>query len=205
MQGVTHLSELEKKLIQAQVQPGEVVRWAGREPRSRILRKHGLRIGLFSLWTVGAGLLAARMILMNPTFLQKSFTSMLPVLAPICLAAVGAVLLGCEVILILKFEPELYAITTHRALVIPPGKNQAVWAYGPESLKMVKVRRRKDGSGDIIFERCVRWSTDAEGRSTRQSRVIGFFSLPCLKEVYEKLAQIGQPTLVDFERRRTIQ
>jgi hypothetical protein len=194
------LSEAHRKLILAQLQPGEFVRWVGRQPAARYWSKRWLRIGFYSLWTVLNGYLAAMMILMNPNFWHKSFNSALPVLAPLVLAVLGIVLLLRELIRLRKGGPDLYAISSRRALVISSGHDPQVWCYPAAALKGLQVRRHKDGSGDIIFEQSVGWSTDAQGRSTRQSRVVGFFGLPCVNEVYDWLEQIERPDKEAFEQ-----
>jgi hypothetical protein len=193
------------KLIQEQLLAGEALCWVGCEPRSRIWRKRLPWIVSFSLWTIAAGLLAGMLILMNPEFLKKSASGALPVLAPVCLAAAGGYLLGREIVRASQRAPQLYAITTRRALVISPGQDENVRSYELEAVKSAAVKRRKDGSGNIVFERGVHWNKDAQGRSTRLRREVGFFSLASVDEVRDRLCRLGQPELVRMIHQSTRQ
>jgi hypothetical protein len=194
------LSEPQLKLILEQVPPGERLCWVGGEPRIRYLRKRLVWIVLFSLWTVTADLFAASMILMNPIFLRNSLAGMLPVLTPLILAALGGFLLGREILRPNKRAPDLYALTNRRALVIAPGREVKTWRYDPQAARSIQVRRRRGGSGDILFERSAQWSTDAEGRATRKVKVVGFYGLPCVDEVARWLDQIERPDLARMGR-----
>jgi hypothetical protein len=186
------LSERQMKLIREQVSPGEWLCWVGCEPRQRYLRGRLVRIFLFSLWTGFAGMFAARMILVNPTFLQKSFSGTLPVLTPLILAALGGFLLGREIFRLGRREPDLYALTNRRALVISPGCEVKTWRYDPVAARSIQIKRRRGGSGDILFERSAGWSTDMEGRATRKVKLVGFYGLPRVDEVLRWLDQLDQ-------------
>lgn len=200
MEECRSLSQAQITLIQEQLKTGEGLCWVGCEPRSRVWRKRLSRIVILSLWTMTAGLLAGMLVLMNPGFLKKSVSGALPVLAPVCLAGVGGYLLGREILRASQHDPQLYALTTRRALVISPGQDEKVHAYGIETVRSVEVKRRKGGSGDIVFERGVHWSRDVQGRSTRLAREVGFFGLTSVDEVMEILQRISQPELARMIR-----
>jgi hypothetical protein len=194
------LSEPQMKLIREQVSPGEWLCWSGCEPRARYLCGRLVRIVLFSLWTVTASLFAASMILMNPNFLRNSLAGTLPVLTPLILAALGGFLLGREIYRPRKREPDLFALTNQRALIIAPGREVRTWHYDPQAVRSIQVRRRRDGSGDILFERSAKWSTDAEGRTTRNMKVIGFYGVPCVDVVLRWLDQTDRLDLARMDR-----
>jgi hypothetical protein len=181
------LTQEQIELIRAQISPCERLCWAGQEPSSRHLRKHAWRIAIFAGWTGVAGFFAARSIVLNPYVLRYSMTDMLSALTPLILAVLGGVFLVREILVWQKIGPDLYALTNRRALVITPGKGVISWRYNSNAARSIQVRRRKNGSGDIIFERCARWSTDAEGRATRQVNDIGFYGLRCVDEVLCRL------------------
>jgi hypothetical protein len=189
------------KLVQSILQPGEVLLWTEREPQLRYLGQRLLRIFLYSLWTAIAALLAGRMILMNPGFLKTSFENMVPVLLPIILAGVGAVLLTREIVHPIKREPDIYAVTNRRALIISLRREPHIQSYGAEILPEIKVIRRKGGRGDILFEHNLQWVTDAEGRSTSQARIIGFLGVPAVDEVLKLMQRIDQANTKIFYTR----
>jgi hypothetical protein len=177
------LTQQQVELIRAQISPWERLCWAGQEPRSRRLRKHAWRIAIYTAWTGVAGFYTARSIALNPYFLRYSMVDMLSALTPLILSALGGVLLTREILSWRKTGPDLYALTNRRALVITSGRGVQAWRYDSSAAHAIQVRRRKDGSGDIIFERRVQWSMDAEGRSARQQKDIGFYGLRCVDEV----------------------
>jgi hypothetical protein len=193
MDSANFLSENQLNQVQACLRPGEVIRWVGCESRARRLRLHLLRLGFYLVLTVAATIMAGRMILMNPGFLQASLNGMLPVLTPIVLAGLGGVLLVREIIFPQKRRVDLYAITNRRALVLSSNHEIHLWSYGVDALSQLKIKRRRNGHGDILLEQDVQWTTDAEGRSTRQVRMVGFYGLSSVDQVLRHLEQIGQP------------
>lgn len=184
------LTEQQLDLIRQKILPGEVLRWLGHEPRGKFLKHRIFRISRLIILTILASLFAASMSIINPDFWRKSLPNMLPVLIPAVLAILSTFLLGQEIIQPAKSGVDLYAITNRRALVISNGSKHRLWSYGPDIVKTAQVRHRKDGSGDIIFESNFHWSTDKEGRSTWQSRKVGFFGLKSVDEINCLLHQI---------------
>lgn len=186
------LTQAQAKRLEAALLPGETVCWAGCEPRSHYIGKFLLRLAIFTLWTASAGWLAGRLILMNPQFVHNSLNGVLPVLAPLGLALAGAFLLGREIVQAVRGGPRVYAITRRRAVVINGGRQGRTWAYGPEALHCMQVRRRRGGGGDILFESGARWTADGLGRAMRERRTVGFFGVRDVDEVVGKLEQIEQ-------------
>ena len=186
--------------VRQEILPGEMVTWIGCEPHLKYRLKRLLRIGLLAVWFILAISFAALMLLMNPAFLQKSFRYMLPVLTPVAIALPGGYFLLRETFSPGKSGPDLYAITTRRALVISVGREKTVCSYDPEMVKSIQIKRRKDGSGDIIFENTVQWDMDAEGRPTRLRRKAGFFGLRSVDDINSKFQQIGgaDQTVIDL-------
>lgn len=201
MDSANSLSETQLNLIQACLQLGEVLRWIGCEPRVRYLRQRLLRLGLYLVWTAAAAGIAGKMILMNPGVLKVSLNGMLPVLTPVFLAGAGGVLLVREIVRPHKHGVDLYAITNRRALVLSFNHEPHLRYYGVEVLPRLKIKRYKNGHGDILFEQDVQWTTDAEGRSTHQVRKVGFFGLNSVDEVLCTLQQIDQP---EWELRKRV-
>ena len=76
----------------------------------------------------------------------------------------------------------LYVVTDRRALVMAPGwfgkRRTEVYPLGPDRVK--KIRRKSDGSGDLVFEL---GTSQSSGSGER-----GFFSVPRVREVEERLA-----------------
>ncbi len=48
-----------------------------------------------------------------------------------------------------------YVVTDRRALVIDPSAKERIRSFDPEQIRSIKVKRRPDGSGNILFERDV--------------------------------------------------
>ncbi|MCU0489392.1 MAG: hypothetical protein MUE67_10620 [Anaerolineales bacterium] len=190
MNRTSQLSETQLYLIRSYIQPGEVLRWVGCEPSSRFLCQYLLRLGLFFLWTGLAALWAGELIWLNPQFLQARLEEMLPVLASGALAGAGGFYLVREFICPARRAPDLYVITTRRALVISSCREPVVRVYGPDSIANLMIKRRKGGRGDLLFEHKVQWVTDEQGRSTHRVRRVGFFGLPAVDEVMHFLEQI---------------
>jgi hypothetical protein len=180
------------QFIKAQLNTGERLCWVGRESRRRYRAGRVLRIALFCVWFALAGFLSAVAIAANPDFLRDSFSEALPVIIPLILAALGGLMLGREIFFPRKREPDLYALTNQRAMVIVAGHAVKVWNYGAQAARSIQVRRHRRGAGDIIFERRAQWGTDAEGRATRSIDVIGFFDVPSVDDVLSCLAQIDK-------------
>jgi len=195
------ISKSQMELIRAQIFPGETLCWVGQEPRSRYLWRRLFRIALFALITCLMGLLAAMMILMNPDFLHFSFTSAIPVLTPLLLAAAGGFLLGREILRPQKRAPDLYALTNRRGLVITIEGEVKFWRYDPQAARSIQIHRHRDGSGDIIFERSVKWGSDEQGRSTRRMNLVAFYGLPDVDEVLCQLKQIEPSSSLKIDRR----
>jgi hypothetical protein len=198
MAASSQLTESQMQVIQAQLQSGELLCWTGSAPRHRSL--HRLRITLLAACTGLMVLLTGMLLLLNPGFLRRSISAALPVLLLTCLAALGGLLLASELYFSGKREPSVYAITNRRALVITQPSPGKVSAYGMEILQAVKIRQRRDGSGDILFEYAARWEADELGRLRRQTQPVGFFGLPDVQAVYRLLQNIGKPLLINESR-----
>jgi hypothetical protein len=187
------LTEYQLDSIQAELSPGEILCWVGQEPRLRYLLPRILQITLLCILTVLAGFFFGMMMLLNPRFLEMSFINMLPVLALLALAISGILLLFISIFRPGKRAPDIYALTTRQAMVISPGRVAKTWKYDPQAFGLVKIKRHKNGCGDIIFERRFQWSADAMGRTMRKQNLIGFYGVENVGEVYQQLYKLVQP------------
>jgi hypothetical protein len=177
MQGSSVKSSSPSDLIQAQLEPGEVVRWEGYEPIRRYLLGRIARLAFYGGWSLIAGILALAWLRQNPDPLQSSFLEALPMLAFSVLYALGSLSLLRELVDPYRRCQCQYAVTNRRALVVAVGRKIQTWSYGAEAIRAARIIVRSDGSGDILFERRIRWSTDPEGRSTPVVTMIGFYGI----------------------------
>jgi len=200
MTGTHALSPAQQMLIEAALQPGEIVRWSGSEPHSRYRLHRMGRICVCSAWFALAGLLAGILIQRDPNFLQSSVQAALPIILLGVMTLVGGVLLARAVFFPSKTGSDVYAITDRRALVITPGHKDLCRSYPPETLASAWVRRGKDSSGDILFEHEAGWADDPAGRSAWQVKQVGFFGLACVDEVYRQLNEIIRSAPVIIRR-----
>jgi hypothetical protein len=183
MSGNAPLSDSQSDHIQEKLVPGEVVRWEGREPFRRYLLGRIARLAFYGGWSLLSGILTITWLRQNPDPLQSSFMEALPMLAFGVLYALGSLSLLRELVDPFRRCQCQYAVTNRRALVIAVGRKLQVWSYGAEAIRAAKITRRSDGSGDILFERRIRWSTDSEGRSTPVITNIGFYGIADVDKV----------------------
>ncbi|MGN0836111.1 MAG: PH domain-containing protein [Akkermansia sp.] len=82
-----------------------------------------------------------------------------------------------------SLERTLYVVTDRRALVMAPGwfGRRRTEVYPLEPDMVMKVRRKSDGSGDLVFE-----TDDYRGQGRSIER--GFLSVPRVREAEERLA-----------------
>jgi hypothetical protein len=191
MEVKTPLSNAQSKLIQAQLAPGEVVRWEGCESKKRTLLRRLVTMGLYAgCWTF-TGALTVTWIVIHPDLLNNTFAQTLPVLALSVLWASALYWLLREIVNPTQNGPHLYAVTNRRAFLIAVGRTIRVWSYGPEATRSAKIQRRPDGSGNIIFERSLLWTTDPEGRPTPMFITVGFSDVRKIDEVARWLEKIS--------------
>jgi hypothetical protein len=82
----------------------------------------------------------------------------------------------------------VYVITDRRAILFEGGfRGVGIRSFGPERLSDLRRKQRADGSGDVIFERHVRYDSDGDRRSTD----IGFFGVENVKAVEDRLRQLA--------------
>jgi len=107
---------------------------------------------------------------------------------------IGLVTLSCPLLMVCKARKTAYVVTDHRAMTVEVGRYRIVRTFGPYRLRELFLRRRKDGSGDILFQ--------AERRRHHRSRerlnyvgktnAIGFLGIDKAEHVRGMLAEIGQ-------------
>ena len=195
------LPEPQMELIRAHVSEGETLFWAGCEPRCRFWLRQGLRLALFGLWTVLIGAITLRWLILPPRFLRDFFASLLPELSLLAITGLGGCLLVRAILNLRKSHPDVYALTSRRALVIAGGQPVRTWEYDSIAIRPIQIRQRRDGSGDIIFERRLRWVTDQDGRAAREWYEVAFYGVPCVDEVLRWFEPLRQPNLPDGNRR----
>jgi len=98
----------------------------------------------------------------------------------------------------------IYAITDQRVFIISDVRRRSVTSYGPNSIFLLQVTERADGSGDIVFRRdrlLERVYVNASGDQTDDSGIpsihqrgamikIGFFGIPEVRKVEEAMRRL---------------
>lgn len=162
--------ELQQKVMR-ELQPGEVVRWAGQPDPARFM-KQGFLLWLFFIpWTAFslfwmAGASGFRM----PDF--SSFTVLFPLFGlPFLLIGVAG--LASPLWFRLVARHTAYVISNQRAFSLAGWRNVVMISWWPEQLAQVTRTERADGSGDLVFD--VEMRRGHRGSSVQHKR--GFIAL----------------------------
>jgi hypothetical protein len=201
MEAQGSLSELQQDRIRAKIPEGETLLWVGQEPSQRFWLRMVLRLVLCGFWVFLAGALTLRWFAL-PLFLRRDLkATMLPELSLMVLTGLGIFLLSREVLHLRHRQPELYALTPRRALVLPSEGHIRALCLDQETTRSIHIRRHWDGSGDITFMHLRQWATDPEGRSRREAYIVAFYGVPRVDEILCILEAWQRPELPDIRLR----
>jgi hypothetical protein len=82
----------------------------------------------------------------------------------------------------------IYVVTDRRAITFMGGRSITIRSYPPEQLGNIYRKERRDGTGDIVFDR--RSWRDSDG--DRHSEELGFLRINNPKEVEELLIKLAE-------------
>jgi hypothetical protein len=183
---VNRLPEAVRAQLQAELQPGESVRWV-EQPVPALLARAGWALVLFAIpWTAFALFWvwgAARASSHGPGPFQVFPLFGLP------FVAVGVGMLASPFWIMRAARRTVYAVTDRRALVIRGtwlGVN--VRSFAPEKLGDLSRNQRPDGSGDLVF------GQDVRPGNRGATRVVdyGFLAVPNVREAEEYVRALAR-------------
>lgn len=182
-----------RHLVDDELDRGELIRWVGQPDPSRFARQawpivlFGIPWTAFALfWMAGA----SGFQLPDPGALEPF--DFFPLFGlPFVLIGFG--MLSAPFWLKWKAESTVYVVTDRRAIVFEGSRSVTVRSYTPDELGDLTRKQRPDGSGDLIFEREVSYTS--KGHRRVQER--GFLAIQDVREVedlVEVLAAQRKPT-----------
>ena len=174
------LPEPVRALVQAEIQPGESLRWVEQPIPARLARASWPLVlfaipwtafALFWMWGAAQGSAHAP----GPFRLFPLFG------LPFVLVGLG--MLTSPVWVLRAAKSTVYVVSDRRALVIRAGLRGSVTvrAFEPEKLGDLSRNQRADGSGDLVFGQDVR--TSSKGGTYRVD--YGFLAVPNVREAEE--------------------
>jgi hypothetical protein len=86
-----------------------------------------------------------------------------------------------------KASRSVYVITNRRAIIMDGGWSTTIRSYTPDKLQNIYRKERKDGSGDVIVDRCSFRDSDGD----QHSRALGFLRIKHPKEIESRLKALA--------------
>ena len=173
-------------LVDAELEPGEQVIWAGQPVPARFARRN-LGMVLFGIpWTAFALFwIAGASGFKIPDF--SSPTSLFPLFG-VPFVLVGCWLLSSPYWQFRQARRTAYVITDRRAVVLSSGFWNSITVRSFEPFRLGDLRRiqNTDGTGDLVFERVVNTSN----RNGNQSTDHGFLAIKDVKTVETLVRQL---------------
>lgn len=173
--------------VDAELQPGERMVWAGQPMPGRFARR-SLGYVLFAIpWTAFALFwIAGASGFKLPDFSHGA--GLFPLFG-VPFVLIGFGMLSSPLWMRRKARRTAYVITDRRALIFDAGawRSTTVRSFEPHRLGDIRRVQHADGSGDLIFERT--WANDGEGgqRSTDH----GFLAIMDVKDVEGKIRELA--------------
>jgi hypothetical protein len=174
-----------RTLVENELQEGESIAWVC-QPIPKHFAMRSLPIVLFAIpWTCFAIFwIAGASGFKIPNF--KHGFDFFPMFGlPFLLIGFG--MLSSPLWMAWKAKKTAYVLTDRRALIFDGCWSAHVRSFAPDRLLDLRRTQRKDGSGDLIFEK--KLSYDSEG--SKQSTDIGFLAIPNVKDVEERVRLIA--------------
>ena len=191
--------QLQERLSR-ELQPGERIVWSG-QPLPRAFARGSLPVAVFGLffggfamfWMLMAGggawfATSAPQSNGPPPVVSTAFS--LFTLCGLPFLAVGLVMLTMPVWRRVIAGKIIYAITDRRAIAIGPEawRGTVTRSFAGEKIANVARAERSDGSGDLVFEEVVSYSSSSDGTSRHVTRR-GFIGVDRVAEVERILRQ----------------
>ena len=86
----------------------------------------------------------------------------------------------------LKARKTVYVVTDRRAIMFDGGFSTTIRSFGPDRLDDIRRRQRRDGSGDLIFEKEISYDSEQHRHSTD----IGFIGIADVKQVEDLVRDV---------------
>ncbi|MGH7131478.1 MAG: hypothetical protein ACREJO_05985 [Phycisphaerales bacterium] len=186
-------TQLQERLTR-ELQPGERIVWSG-QPLPRAFARGSLPVAVFGLFFGGFALFwmlmagggawfasAAPQSNGPPPVVGTAFSFL--TLCGLPFLAVGVVMLTMPIWRRVIAGKIIYAITDKRAVVIGPEawRGTVTRSFAGEKIANVARAERSDGSGDLVFEEIVSYSSSSDGASRHVTRR-GFIGVGRVAEV----------------------
>lgn len=136
-------AETTKAVLQAELEPGEALEWAGRPGAATLALQQLPRLTLMAVWIggIGYGLLTG----------AGSEGSGLLMVIPVLMLVVGLFTLWDVAISLVAAWQTFYGVTDRRLLVLEYGLQRRITSWTLQQLTSVQRRDRGRGRGDVIF------------------------------------------------------
>jgi hypothetical protein len=174
-----------RTLVENELHEDESVAWVC-QPIRKYIAMRSLPVVFFAIpWTAFAIFwIAAASRFKIPDF--KNGFDLFPLFGvPFLLIGFG--MLGSPFWMAWKAKRTAYVLTDRRAIIFDGGWSVNIRSFGPERLLDMQRIQRKDGSGDLIFEKKTTYNGEGPNRVTD----IGFLAVPNVKDVEEMVRLIA--------------
>ncbi|MGB4342661.1 MAG: hypothetical protein WBJ03_03520 [Moraxellaceae bacterium] len=181
------LPQVLQERVMRELQPGEVVSWAG-QPDPRRLMLGGFALWLFFIpWTAFSVFwIAGASGFKVPDFSQPF--EFFPLFGlPFLLIGVGG--LSSPFWIYRKARHMVYVITSKRAFAMTGGRSITVESWSASQLEKIVRTERPDGSGDLVFATEV-WRDSDGDRRTRQKGFMGIADVRMVEAHLQRLAAL---------------
>ncbi|MBK9119333.1 MAG: hypothetical protein IPM18_06970 [Phycisphaerales bacterium] len=172
-------------LVERELEAGERLIWAHR-PLVRVLSLSMVLPPLLALPWVALGVGGLWFSMRVGSGTSGGFAATLAVVCSLPALLIGGPLLAAPLWAVRRDRRTLYAITDRRAIVLVAAWRLVVRSYYSEHLRNLKRMERRDGSGDIVFERFT--TTDSTDSAHPERR--GFLSIRNVRQVEELLRDV---------------
>ena len=178
----------QRALIDAELQPGETITWAG-QPKPRMFNLQTVPMVLFSIpWTAFAIFWVVMAYHGTSKDLSLGPGRFFPLFGvPFILIGLG--MFSAPWWMRRRMRRTIYLVTNRRAIIFQRGFSITTRSFTPEQVQSLTKRVRADGSGDIIFTGVVPVSAVNAGNAAAFTQM-GFFGIPDVKAVESLLLKL---------------
>ncbi|PZM15866.1 hypothetical protein CPY51_05685 [Rhizobium tubonense] len=175
--------------INAELQPGEAVRWSGRPTFFPMLLTHLMSIVfgiVFAAFGAGPVIPVAKALIAG-----ESPEGIWPALFSSVFFVIGCLIIGKALADTVATRWTAYAVTNRRVLIVSNLIRKRVLSFGPSAINAVDVTESSGGSGTVVFRHEITKSSD--GDSTLKMAFVGIEDVGNAAREIEQLRLSGQP------------
>jgi len=186
--------------IEAHLLPDERLLWMGKPAWRRLLSFPNTGFEPVAAMVIGivVVLMIAGIILTR--------TSNAPALTGLLLITLlGIVIFVPSIVQYFVAENTIYAVTTHRALILEGDK---LTSFGAADINMLECNDEQDGTGDVIFKSIIRERMIPTGYMPYAAEVeekVGFFGIPNPRHVHEILRHTLRTSPIQMWQEKTFE